>query len=507
MENTPQPSQPFQPSQPLQPSQTPQPPKLEEPKEETLEFLKRGETKTMQRDLAKLREAEAEIAKERVAALEEQKKATPSAKPGVLMPQESPSLSKETAPQEETPQTLIPQTQKPHSSFKKIIIRVAAVVIILLLGGFFYWLFSVGKLPNMEISRPETEVVTEAPVAEEVAEEPEIIIPEALISAGVTETIEIANITAIPQMLSQIMDKTYQAEGYARILFQNTAENKIVGLKEFLGAFPVTVPEEILAGLDDDFTLFVYSKEGVNRLGFVAKTNTDISLPLLGWERTMEADTNSLFAVLGKEGKTLASSFKNSSYHGKTFRFLTISKEDFGICYALLNDYFVFATSFESMKKTFGAIEAVELEKQLGQLFIVGFDGTALTPELTDFFKKYRPGGVLLLSKNIENEEQLKKLISDLQTLSLQETGLPLFISVDQEGGVISRVEFLQEKTAQSEIENVNQAYQIGLARGEELKALGINLNLAPLLDETQEGDFLFNRAFQKDAATTGNLA
>jgi beta-N-acetylhexosaminidase len=180
---------------------------------------------------------------------------------------------------------------------------------------------------------------------------------------------------------------------------------------------------------------------------------------------------------------------------------------DFGICYTLLDNYFIFATSFESMKGTFGAIEKTELEKQIGQLFIVGFDGTTVSQELTDLFKKYKPGGVLLLEKNIENAEQLKKLTSDLQALSLQETGLPLFISVDQEGGTISRIDFLQEKTAQSAIENTDQAYQIGLARGEELKELGINLNLAPLLDETQEGDFFFDRTFQKDAVTTGNLA
>ncbi|OGZ19353.1 MAG: hypothetical protein A2Z68_02315, partial [Candidatus Nealsonbacteria bacterium RBG_13_38_11] len=328
-----------------------------------------------------------------------------------------------------------------------------------------------------------------------------------LISTKAAETIEITNIAAIPQLLSQIMQKTYETDGYTRILFQNTAENKIVGLKEFLTAFEVKIPEEVSAGLNDDFTLFVYSSKGVNRLGFVTKTNTDIATPMLAWEKTMEADTEILFIVLGKESKALASSFKNSSYQGQTFRFLTISKEDFGICYALFDDYFVFTTSFESIKKTFEAIESAELEKQIGQLFIIGFEGTTLTPELTDFFKKYKPGGVILLSKNIENEEQLKKLISDLQTLSLQETSLPLFVATDQEGGVISRIDFLQEKTAQSEIENTEQAYQIGLARGQELKELGINLNLAPLLDVVQEEDFLFDRTFQKDAVTTGNLA
>ncbi|HXK32143.1 MAG TPA: glycoside hydrolase family 3 N-terminal domain-containing protein [Candidatus Paceibacterota bacterium] len=481
-------------------------PQPEENKEEMLEFLKRGEAKTMQRDLAKLREGEAEKEKTRVAALGEVKKEVPTEKPGVLLPRESAALPKEAAA-EEAPRTLIPQTQKPSSSFKKILIRISAVVIILLLIGFFYWLFTVGKLPKLEIAKPETEIVTEATPTEEVIEEPKIVIPVSLISAGSTETMEITNIAAIPQLLSQIMQKTYETEGYTRILFQNTAENKIVGLNEFLGAFAVKIPEEVSAGLEDDFTLFVYSSKGINRLGFMTKTKGDISHLMISWEMTMEADTETLFAALGKETKALASSFKNSSYLGKTFRFLTISKEDFGICYTLLDDYFIFTTSFESMKKTFEAVDAAKLGKQIGQLFIVGFDGTALTTDLADFFKKYKPGGVLLLSKNIENEEQLKKLIGDLQILSLQETGLPLFIAVDQEGGAISRIDFLQEKTAQSEIESVDQAFQIGSARGQELKELGINLNLAPLLDQVGEEDFLFDRTFEKDALTSGNLA
>ncbi len=151
-------------------------------------------------------------------------------------------------------------------------------------------------------------------------------------------------------------------------------------------------------------------------------------------------------------------------------------------------------------------IEKQEINNQIGQLFIIGFEGKTVTPQLEEFFKKYKPGGVLLLSKNIENETQLKKLNADLQTLSLRESGLPLFIAVDQEGGIISRVDFLEEKTAQSEIETPEQAFLVGQKRGQELKELGINLNLAPVLDSIQEGDFLFERSFQKPIEEIGEL-
>lgn len=163
----------------------------------------------------------------------------------------------------------------------------------------------------------------------------------------------------------------------------------------------------------------------------------------------------------------------------------------------------------EEVKTEKPKIEKVknELEEKIGQLFIVGFEGKTFTPQLEDFFKKYKPGGVLLLSKNIENKTQLKNLISDLENLSLKETGFPLFVAVDQEGGEICRVRFLNEKTPQFEIKTKEEAYQIGLKRARELSALGVNLNLAPVLDNARKEDFLFSRSFQKSATITGQLA
>jgi len=144
--------------------------------------------------------------------------------------------------------------------------------------------------------------------------------------------------------------------------------------------------------------------------------------------------------------------------------------------------------------------ERLALEEKIGQLLIVGIDGVKLTPELDRFMKTARPGGILLLKKNIENAAQIEKLIQDLQRISLAETGLPLFIAVDQEGGAVSRIDFAKEKTGQSEIKNADQAYDVGLERGKELRELGINLNLAPVLDSSEwSTDFLYERSFQKN--------
>lgn len=146
------------------------------------------------------------------------------------------------------------------------------------------------------------------------------------------------------------------------------------------------------------------------------------------------------------------------------------------------------------------------IDKKIGQLFIIGIRGDVLNSETERLIKEMHPGGILLMSENIKNPDQLKNLVSSLQRLALQDTGLPLFIAVDQEGGLVSRIEWA-EKTPQYEIENQEQAYKIGEARGKDLKTLGINLNLAPLLDITSPGDFLFERSFQENAEKIGELS
>jgi beta-N-acetylhexosaminidase len=145
--------------------------------------------------------------------------------------------------------------------------------------------------------------------------------------------------------------------------------------------------------------------------------------------------------------------------------------------------------------KAVGIFNSLTYEQKVGQIFMIGFDGTEVTQELESLMREVHPGAVLLLGKNIENEEQLKKLTSDLQKISMEDTGLPLLIAVDQEGGIVSRIDWV-EKTPQSEIETKEKAYAVGKKRAEELKALGINLNLAPLLDVLAKEDFIYERGF-----------
>jgi len=165
----------------------------------------------------------------------------------------------------------------------------------------------------------------------------------------------------------------------------------------------------------------------------------------------------------------------------------------------VLVGFFVMYSFFEEPERVSfsepSVLERLTLDQKIGQLFIIGFEGKAMNSEIEALLEEIHPGGVLLLKRNIEDGEQLKELIISLQKAALNDTGLPLLIAVDQEGGEVSRINWI-EKTPQSEIESAEHAYNIGKERGEELKELGINLNLAPLLDIVSSKDFLFERAF-----------
>jgi len=151
-------------------------------------------------------------------------------------------------------------------------------------------------------------------------------------------------------------------------------------------------------------------------------------------------------------------------------------------------------------------LDSLTTDQKIGQLFIVGIEGKDLTEETESFIRRFHPGGILLLGKNVRDKDQIKELIKDLQEVALSDAGLPLLIAIDQEGGIISRVKWL-DNTPQNEIESQDEAYGLGLARGQGLKELGVNLNLAPLVDAGSDGDFIFNRTFQKSEEISGNLA
>jgi beta-N-acetylhexosaminidase len=134
-------------------------------------------------------------------------------------------------------------------------------------------------------------------------------------------------------------------------------------------------------------------------------------------------------------------------------------------------------------------------EEKVGQLFMFGINGTTLTPETKQFLTDHHIGNVLLYSKNVVSEEQVKSLTESLQTTNR----IPLFISIDQEGGIVARLKWNNTLTiAQENIKTSEQAYTIAKDRGEMLKKIGINMNLAPVVEYiTNKNSFMYYRVFR----------
>lgn len=457
------------------------------------EFFKREEIKTMARDVAELREAEAKEEKERIDSLRPATASSPIPPP--VPPSPAETLAKPHSPPYVPPSPPAPIFQ-PSSSFphKKIIIKGLIILLGLFILGFSFWLWQVKK-PAVQKQPAKTETP--------VPPKPELSLPPSLILTQDTRLVSVSSNEEIPAILEQLVRTEIPTDTFSRVAIKNSEENRWVSLNDLAAAFKINVPSEIFGKLELNFTLAIFSQKEGKRISLVAKTTDSLGLInlLKDWDKNIAEET---VTVGIKQFQPQTSFFKIAKSQGIPFKYLTFSKNDLGIVYLVLGDYFVLTSSFESMDKV---IDELILEKKLGQLFLVGFEGKALTPDLTQFLEKYRPGGLLLFSKNIESKEQLKKLISDVQAVSLRETGVPLFIAVDQEGGPVSRVNFLEELTPQSEIDSQEMALQIGQKRGQELKELGINLNLAPLLDKTSPTDFLFDRSFRKDSLEIGGLA
>ena len=76
----------------------------------------------------------------------------------------------------------------------------------------------------------------------------------------------------------------------------------------------------------------------------------------------------------------------------------------------------------------------------LGQRLAFGFEGTCIPENFAALVREYKIGNVILFRRNIENNDQLRRLCGELQSLIIAETGHPAFITIDQEGGMVTRL-------------------------------------------------------------------
>src|SRR4030095_13274526 len=124
------------------------------------------------------------------------------------------------------------------------------------------------------------------------------------------------------------------------------------------------------------------------------------------------------------------------------------------------------------------------LRRQIGQLLIAGFNGLGVPVELRALAREFGLGGVILFGRNISEPEHVRYLCYDASRLVPE---LPLWVSVDQEGGRVARLK--APFTVWPPMATLGRSGADELARrlaktpGTQLRAVGITLDYAPVLD------------------------
>ena len=160
------------------------------------------------------------------------------------------------------------------------------------------------------------------------------------------------------------------------------------------------------------------------------------------------------------------------------------------------------------------ALAAMTTEEKVGQLLIAGFYETQAGEEARHYIQNCHVGGLILYGRNVESARQLTDLTNGLKALA---GDIPLFLSTDQEGGVVERMP--------PEVRKLPNAYRFGqiadpearmdacFALGQTLAAqcaaFGLNMDFAPVMDiwSNPDNTVIGQRAFGSDAVTVTGAA
>ena len=161
-------------------------------------------------------------------------------------------------------------------------------------------------------------------------------------------------------------------------------------------------------------------------------------------------------------------------------------------------------------EKAYQKLEKMSLDEKIGQILLVRYPDN----NQKEIVEKYQFGGYLFFGKDFKDKtkDEVIKMIDDSNSVSK----IPLLTAVDEEGGIVVRVS--SNKNLRSEIFlSSSELYKNGgfdrikadtIEKSNLLKYLGINLNLAPVVDVSVDpNDYMYKRSLQEDAETTAKFS
>lgn len=154
-------------------------------------------------------------------------------------------------------------------------------------------------------------------------------------------------------------------------------------------------------------------------------------------------------------------------------------------------------------------LNSMTLEEKIGQLFIVRYENI----DEEDEVKQYQLGGITFYGKDFryEDKDSIIELINSLQS----DVKIPMFMSVDEEGGSVARVsrwyqyrsEIFLSPRDYYEQGGLDLVLQMEEEKARLLSSLGLNMNLSPVADISDKpGTFMYDRSLGEDACTTAEF-
>lgn len=156
--------------------------------------------------------------------------------------------------------------------------------------------------------------------------------------------------------------------------------------------------------------------------------------------------------------------------------------------------------------------QSQDLKTLVGQLFMVGFDGYSVPSEFKNAIQQHKLGGTIYFKRNVQSPAQLAELSNEIQFSCRSSSDPFLFVGIDHEGGKVNRLvkpftKFPGNENL-GEINSPKMGFQFGVILAKEIKAVGINVNFAPVVDvnTNPENPVMKGRMFSSDPEVCGKL-